>query len=78
MENAYERILNSLQNKPVKRARMMRFNKPKERPYGLGKNRCVRCNRHEAHIKIHGLNYCRECFKEVSKEMGFKKYGKEV
>ncbi|MCW1293791.1 MAG: 30S ribosomal protein S14 [Candidatus Parvarchaeota archaeon] len=57
---------------------MMKFNKPKQRAYGIGRNRCVRCNRHEAHIKIHGLNYCRECFKEVSKEMGFKKYGKEV
>ncbi|MCL4398219.1 MAG: 30S ribosomal protein S14 [Candidatus Parvarchaeota archaeon] len=39
---------------------------------------CIRCNRAEGHIKIHGLNYCRQCFREVAPDLGFKKYGKEA
>ncbi len=78
MESAYERILRTLEKKPAKKARFIRFNSRKQRKYGIATHRCVRCGRFEAHISVHGLNYCRECFREVSKDLGFKKYGKEV
>ncbi|MCL4391519.1 30S ribosomal protein S14 [Candidatus Parvarchaeota archaeon] len=47
-------------------------------PHDRRANLCVRCNRPEGHIKIHGLNYCRQCFREIAPDLGFKKYGKEA
>lgn len=36
--------------------------------------RCRRCGRTEGVIKKYGLYYCRHCFREVAKELGFKRY----
>ncbi len=78
METSFERIAKNLTGKPAKYSRFVRFNKHKLQPHDLRFRRCIRCGRSEAHIGVHGLNYCRECFREVAKDLGFKKYGKEV
>lgn len=78
MENAFERIAKTLKGKPAKYKRFIKFNKHKMQPHDKRQNACTRCNRPEAHIKIHGLNYCRECFREIAEDIGFKKYGKEA
>jgi small subunit ribosomal protein S14 len=78
METAYERIAKNLKDNPAKYNRFVKFNKHKMQPHDIRSRRCVRCNRGEAHIGIHGLNYCRECFREVAKDVGFRKYGKEA
>jgi small subunit ribosomal protein S14 len=78
MERAYQRIMNSLASKPAKRDRFEKFNVPKQRAYGYGKRRCIRCGKAGSHIKVHGLDYCRECFREVAKDLGFSKYGAEA
>jgi len=48
---------------------------PKERRFGKGSRRCKRCGATgRALIRRYGLNLCRQCFREVAKELGFKKY----
>jgi len=40
-----------------------------------GKNvKCQRCGRSEAVIRKYGLMLCRQCFREVARELGFEKY----
>ncbi len=78
METAFERIAKNLKGKPAKYNRFLKFSKHKTQPHDARTRKCVRCNRAEAHISIHGLSYCRECFREVAKDLGFRKYGKEA
>lgn len=46
----------------------------KERKYGRGTRVCKRCGRSGAIIRSYGLMYCRQCMREIAKELGFKKY----
>lgn len=46
----------------------------KERRFGKGSRRCLRCGTHVAVIQARGIMLCRRCFREVAHEMGFKKY----
>jgi small subunit ribosomal protein S14 len=78
METQFEKILKVHSNNPAKKARFIKFNKHKMQPHDRRAHLCIRCNRAEGHIKIHGLNYCRQCFREVAPDLGFKKYGKEA
>ncbi|MEK6820317.1 MAG: 30S ribosomal protein S14 [Nanoarchaeota archaeon] len=52
----------------------MKHNKPKERKTGIVSKKCERCGRFGAHISSYGLNLCRQCFREIAEEIGFKKY----
>jgi len=54
--------------------KFLKHNKPKERKIGIAKRKCERCGRFGAHIKSYGLNLCRQCFREIAEEIGFKKY----
>ena len=44
------------------------------RKFGIGSLRCDRCGRYEGHIRSFGLNFCRQCFREIAPRLGFKKY----
>lgn len=70
----WRKILKQLKNKPEKMQRFLKHCKPKERKIGIAKRKCQRCGRFGAHIKSYGLNLCRQCFREVAEEIGFKKY----
>ena len=35
---------------------------------------CRRCGRKRVLIRRHGLNLCRQCFREIATEIGFKKF----
>ena len=49
--------------------------KPKiERNYGKGTRPCRRCGSYGSVIRRYGLNLCRQCFREVARELGFEKY----
>ena len=48
--------------------------KTAKRKYGSGSRKCRRCGRHGGIIRKYGLYYCRQCMREVAKELGFKKY----
>lgn len=75
---SYKKLLKQIANKPTKRNKFLKFSKPKKRAHGRGKRKCGRCGRFGAHIKKYGLGLCRQCFREVAPELGFRKYGHEV
>jgi small subunit ribosomal protein S14 len=50
-------------------------NKAIKRKFGKGSKRCVRCGSMRGVIRKYDLYYCRRCFREIARELGFKKYG---
>ena len=41
----------------------------------FGRNRpCQRCGRMRGIVRRHGLQFCRQCFRETARDLGFKKY----
>ena len=52
----------------------MKFNKPKARKFGKSLKPCRRCGRTEGVVHKYGLCYCRQCFREVAREIGFEKF----
>jgi len=63
-----------LRAKPVKWKKYLKFNKPKERSCGQALRHCRRCNRTGGHISCYGIHLCRQCFREIATQLGFKKY----
>jgi small subunit ribosomal protein S14 len=63
-----------LKGKPVVMQKFLRHNKPKIRKNGLTKKKCERCGRFGAHLSQYNINLCRQCFREIAEEIGFKKY----
>lgn len=74
----WNKTIVQLEGKPAKKKRYIKFNKPKKRKFGRGTKTCKNCGRHGAHINKYGLHLCRQCFREIAKKLGFKKYGTEV
>ena len=37
-------------------------------------NDCGRCGRKRGIVRSYGLYLCRQCFREVARDLGFKKY----
>jgi small subunit ribosomal protein S14 len=70
----YKKAFTQLKAKPVKLAKYIKHNKPKERSCGIALKKCIRCGRNGGHIQKYGLNVCRQCFREIAKKVGFKKY----
>ncbi|MDP3698113.1 MAG: 30S ribosomal protein S14 [Nanoarchaeota archaeon] len=52
----------------------MKFNSPKPRSCGIALRKCRNCGRMRGHINKYGLHICRQCFREMGPEIGFKKY----
>ncbi|KAI8848400.1 40S ribosomal protein S29 [Chytridium lagenaria] len=44
------------------------------RNYGKGSRSCRVCAHQAGLIRKYGLNICRQCFREYSKDIGFLKY----
>jgi len=80
----WRNMLKQLRKKPAVMKRFLKYCKPKtesyskdfpkERKFGIASKRCTRCGRFGAHINSYGLHLCRQCFREIAKELGFKKY----
>ena len=70
----WNKLLRQLQAKPVIAKRFLKYGKPKERTTGIAKQKCRRCGRFGAHIGQYNIHLCRQCFREIAEEMGFKKY----
>ncbi|MBI2630177.1 30S ribosomal protein S14 [Candidatus Pacearchaeota archaeon] len=70
----WKKITKQLRNKKAKLSKFLRHNKPKDRKTGIAKYKCERCGRFGAHISSYNLNLCRQCFREIAEEIGFKKY----
>ena len=70
----WKKTLKQLKGKPAVMSKFVKFNKPKERKFGIAARKCERCVRFGAHIKKYNLNLCRQCFREIAVEIGFQKY----
>ena len=69
----YERVKKQIMGKPLKLARFIKFNKPKKRKFGKINHKCRKCRRTGGIIRKYGLLYCRQCFREEAKKLGFEK-----
>lgn len=74
MYSHYAKTFKQLKVKPVKLKKYIKHNAPKSRTTGRAKLRCRRCMRIGSHIKSHGLDLCRQCFREIAVKIGFKKF----
>ena len=70
----YRKVLKVLKNKPVKAKKIDKFNAPKKRSCGKLLRRCKLCGRVGGHVSKYGIDFCRQCFREKAKSIGFKKY----
>ena len=71
---SHKKMLNQLAGKPAKLKKYEKFNVPKKRTTGINLKPCRLCGRVSGHMKIYGLELCRQCFRENAKRLGFKKY----
>lgn len=70
----WSKTYTQLRHKPVKWQKYKKFNKPKDRSCGVSNRHCRRCNRLGGHIRKYGTALCRQCFREIAQNLGFKKY----
>ena len=69
---SYEAGLDQIKHKKGKREKFEKHNAPKQRDYGKEKKECRRCGRTgRGVISKYGLDYCRQCFREIAEELGF-------
>ncbi len=71
--SSHTKMFKQLKAKPVILKKFLKHNTPKKRK-GRASRRCRRCGRIRGHIRRYGLNLCRQCFREIAKKIGFKKY----
>jgi small subunit ribosomal protein S14 len=72
--SSWDKALKQLKAKPNKMKKFIKFNSPKPRTTGRALRKCRRCGRIRGHINKYGLHYCRQCFREIATQIGFKKY----
>jgi len=70
----WKKIAKQLKSKKSILEKFIKHNKPKSRKFGVASRKCERCKRFGANIRSYGLNLCRHCFREIAKDLGFKKY----
>ena len=70
----YRKVFKQLKAKPAKMRKYTKHNAPRERTTGVALRKCERCGRIRGHIRKYGLNLCRQCFREIATDLGFKKY----
>lgn len=68
------KVLKQIGNKPAKVKKFEKHNLPKERKFGESTKPCARCGRTGAHISKYGIELCRQCFRDIATNIGFKKY----
>ena len=73
-QSNYKKAFKQLKAKPVKLNKFIKHNSPKKRSCGFTIKRCVRCGRIKGHISSYGLDLCRQCFREIAIDLGFKKF----
>ena len=70
----HDKVMTQIGHKPSKLARHKKYNVTKQRKFGKKMHECRRCGRTAAHNQKYGLKLCRQCFREIASQIGFKKY----
>ena len=73
-QSSFKKAFKQLKAKPVKLKKYLKHNAPKQRSCGINKHHCRRCGRTGGFIGRFGLQYCRQCFREIASDIGFKQY----
>ncbi|MAG07405.1 30S ribosomal protein S14 [Candidatus Pacearchaeota archaeon] len=75
-QSNWRKLYKQLQrSKPAIAKKFIKHNKPKDRTTGYNKFKCERCGRiGPGRVGQYSLNFCRQCFREIAEEIGFKKY----
>ncbi len=71
---SHDKVFKQLKIKPAKLKKYIKHNAPKKRSCGRSLRTCERCGRVRGHIRKYGLNFCRQCFREIATKIGFKQY----
>ena len=69
----YSKMFVQLEVKPDKLQKYIKHNAPKERNSGRSKYKCTRCGRIRGHISKYNLSVCRQCFREIALQLGFRR-----
>ncbi len=72
--SSYDKAFKQLKVKPAKMQKFIKHNSPKPRKFGRATRRCKLCLKIGAHIRLYGIDLCRQCFRLNAKNIGFKKY----
>ena len=70
----WKKTFKPIAHKIAESTRMLKFNKPTEKRCGRGKRICEICGRRGGLIRRYSLNICRQCFRDVAKDIGFNKF----
>lgn len=70
----WRKAFTQLRAKPVKLAKYKKHNAPAKRTCGRSLRKCQRCGRVMGHVSKYGLHLCRQCFRDIATDIGFKKY----
>ncbi len=70
----WRNMTKQLKKKPAVMRRFLKYCRPKERKFGIASKKCEKCGRFGAHISSYGLHLCRQCFRQIAADIGFKKY----
>lgn len=70
----YTKVFKQLKVKPSKLAKFKKHNRPKKKKFGAGSRKCKRCGRYGGHISKYNLDLCRQCFREIATQIGFRRY----
>lgn len=70
----YTKVLKQIKDKPAKYAKFLKHNVPRKRKFGRSAKACRRCGRTAGRVGKYGLNFCRQCFRQIANKIGFKKY----
>ena len=73
--SSWIKTFKQVKHKKADKQRQLKHNKPNHPKFGRGSKRCKICLRYGAHIRKYGLNVCRQCFREIASDLGFKKFG---
>ena len=73
-QSDFRKMLEQLKVKKPKYHKFIKHNAPKKRKHGIANRTCGICGSHRGFIGSYGLNLCRRCFREIAKNIGFKKY----
>lgn len=70
----WRKVFKQLKVKPTKIKKYIKHNAPKKRAHGITQHKCNRCGRYGGHVHKYGIGLCRQCFREIANDIGFKKY----
>ena len=70
----FRKAFKQLKVKPVALRKFLKHNSPKKRSTGISLHKCRRCGRTGGHIGKYDLHLCRHCFREIARNIGFRKF----